>query len=108
MEGLELICFEIIAAVGTARSAFVEAIQEAKNGNFEAAEEKVNEGNEMFTQGHHAHAKLIQAEAASATDGGEKAEISLLLIHAEDQLMSAEAFKILSTEFIDIYKRLEK
>lgn len=30
MEGLEMICFQMISAAGGARSCFVEAIQEAK------------------------------------------------------------------------------
>lgn len=103
MEGLELISFEIISAVGTARSFYIEAIQEAKKGDFAKAEDLINQGNENFTQGHHAHAKLIQQEA-----GGEPTTMTLLLTHAEDQLMSAEAFKILCTEFIDIYKVIKK
>lgn len=103
MEGLELICFEIISSVGMARSLFIEAIQEAKEGNFEEAEKKIEEGNESFTQGHHAHAKLIQQEAS-----GEACGMTLLLTHAEDQLMSAEAFKILSQEFVDLYKMIKK
>ena len=84
MEGLELICFEIISSVGMARSLYIEAIQEAKAGNFD-------------------HAKLIQQEA-----GGEATQMTLLLTHAEDQLMSAEAFKILSQEFMDLYKEIKK
>ncbi|MBQ1914169.1 MAG: PTS lactose/cellobiose transporter subunit IIA, partial [Selenomonadaceae bacterium] len=36
-----------------------------------------------------------------------KHPLPLLIIHAEDQLMSAEAFKILAQEFIDVYKRVE-
>lgn len=103
MEGLELISFEIISAVGTARSLYIEAIQEAKKGDFDKAEELINQGNEAFTQGHHAHAKLIQEEA-----GGTPTAMTLLLTHAEDQLMSAEAFKILCTEFIDVYKAINK
>lgn len=103
MEGLELISFEIISAVGTARSFYIEAIQEAKKGDFAKAEDLINQGNDNFTQGHHAHAKLIQQEA-----GGEPTTMTLLLTHAEDQLMSAEAFKILCTEFIDIYKVIKK
>ena len=35
MEGLELIAFEIISSVGTARSCYIEAISEAKKGNYE-------------------------------------------------------------------------
>ena len=103
MEGLELTCFQIISSVGMARSLFIEAIQEAKAGNFEAAEQKINEGNENFTTGHHAHAQLIQQEAS-----GEITQMTLLLTHAEDQLMSAEAFKILAQEFIDLYKEIKK
>ena len=103
MEGLELTCFQIISSVGMARSLFIEAIQEAKAGNFEAAEQKINEGNENFTTGHHAHAQLIQQEAS-----GDVTQMTLLLTHAEDQLMSAEAFKILAQEFIDLYKEIKK
>lgn len=101
MEGLELISFQIISAVGTARSMYIEAIHKAKEGNFEEAEKLLKEGQAMFTEGHHAHADLIQKEAA-----GEKTEFALLLMHAEDQLMSAEAFGILAQEFIDLYKKL--
>ncbi len=101
MEGIELICFEIISAVGTAKSLFIESIQESKAGNYDRAAELIEEGGQVFVQGHHAHAKLVQQEA-----GGESVNISLLLVHAEDQLMSAETFKILAYEFIDLYKKV--
>ncbi|NLC96228.1 MAG: PTS lactose/cellobiose transporter subunit IIA [Erysipelotrichaceae bacterium] len=103
MDGLELVSFQIISAVGTARSMYIEAIQLAKEGKIEEAREQIIEGEKVFTEGHHAHAGLIQQEA-----GGEKVEFQLLLMHAEDQLMSAEAFKIIATEFIDVYERLAK
>ncbi len=99
MEGLELIAFQIISAVGTARSFYIEAIQDAKRGDFEEARNKIKEGSNLFLEGHHAHAELIQKEA-----NGEINTITLLLMHAEDQLMSAEAFKIIAEEFIDVYE----
>ena len=102
MEGLELVSFQIISAVGTARSMYIEAIQKAKDGDFESAESLLDEGQKVFLEGHHAHAGLIQKEAA-----GEKCEFALLLMHAEDQLMSAEAFGILAEEFIDVYKKMK-
>jgi cellobiose PTS system EIIA component len=101
MEGLELICFQIISAVGTARSIFIEAIREAKEGNIKEAREMIEEGEKVFTQGHHSHMELIQKEAS-----GEKTEINLLLIHTEDMLMSAESFRILAIEFIDLYEKM--
>lgn len=100
MEGMELICFQIISAVGMARSSFIEAIEFAKT-DFEQAEAAMKEGDEYFLQGHHAHASLIQKEA-----NNEKIDFSLILMHAEDQLMSAETFKILAQQFIDLYQSL--
>lgn len=101
MEGLELAAFQIISAVGTARSCYIEAIQKAKVGDFEGAKKLMDEGDEMFVEGHHAHAELLKSEAE-----GNSNVISLIIIHAEDQLMSAEGFKTIALEFIDLYKRL--
>ena len=102
MEGIELICFQIISTVGNARSLYIEAIQAAKAGDFEKAEELIKEGEASFTEGHAAHGKLIQQEASG------EATTMTLLTHAEDQLMSAEAFGILSREFVDLYKEIKK
>ena len=101
MEGIELISFQIISAVGSARSNYIEAISEARNGNYDRAEELIKEGEELFVQGHTAHAQLITEEA-----NGNKTEVQLLLVHAEDQLMSAEAFGILAKEFVELYKKV--
>ena len=59
MNGNELISFQIISAVGTARSMYVEAIQEAKKGNIQAAKQLIEDGVKVFVDGHHAHASLI-------------------------------------------------
>lgn len=101
MENNELICFQIISAVGSAKSMYLEAMVEAKNGDFEKAASLIEEGLDMFKNGHHYHAKLIQQEAS-----GEKTDINLLLVHAEDQMMSAETIKIMAEEFISLYKKL--
>lgn len=103
MEEMELVSFQIISAVGTARSLYIEAIQEAKKGNFERAEELIKEGAAVFVQGHHAHFKLIQQEAS-----GQAVIPTLMLMHAEDQLMSADSFKIIAEEFIEVYKNTRK
>lgn len=102
MEGLELACFQIISAVGMARSLFIEAIKEAKKENFDEAIKKIKEGEEYFVKGHSTHSTLIQQEANKNS-----VVINLLLVHAEDQLMSAESFKILADEFIDVYKKIK-
>lgn len=103
MEGLELTAFQIISAVSTARSAYIEAIQAAKHGQFARAEALIAEGDKAFIEGHDAHAGLLTREA----ENGPGSTLSLLILHAEDQLMSAEGFKTIALEFIDAYKRIE-
>ncbi len=103
MDGMELICFQIIAASGGAKSAFIAATEAAAEGNFDKAEELMKQGEEYMNQGHEPHAKLIQQEAA-----GEPAPTSLLLIHAEDQMMGAEQFKALAEQTINLYRRVAK
>lgn len=75
----------------------------AREGKFDEARDLVKEGKECFLAGHAAHAEMIAKEAS-----GEKLEGGMLLMHAEDQMMSAEAFSILAEEFIDLYTDLRK
>ncbi|WP_374119099.1 PTS lactose/cellobiose transporter subunit IIA [Clostridium sp. OS1-26] len=101
MDELELACFQIISAAGVAKSSYIEAIQEAKKGNIEKAKDCIKTGEASSTQGHDVHNRLLQEEASSTVLG-----TSLLLVHAEDQLMSAENLKIVSIELIEVYERL--
>ena len=102
MEGLEMTCFQIISSVGTARSSYIEAIQKARVGDFEGAEACIVSGQQEFLKGHEAHFELLQKETNGEPVGG-----SLLLIHAEDQLMSAEGFKIIAEELIENYRKMD-
>ena len=101
MEGTELIAFNIIATVGTARSNYINAIDSAAEGNFEEAEKLIKEGQDAYVEGHDAHAKLL-----TQTAQGNTVTMDLLLTHAEDQLMSAEAFGILAERFVTLYKKI--
>ena len=100
-EELELTLFQIITAAGGSKSNYIGAIQEAKNGNFEAAEKMIADGDEFQAQAHDPHSKLLTMEAQGADD-----LVCLLLIHAEDQMMSCEVFKQMAEEFIALYKKL--
>lgn len=102
LDELNATSFRIIAAVGNARSLYMEAVQAAKAGDYARAEKLLDEGASSFSDGHHAHTALIQREAA-----GEPAQMNLMLTHAEDQLMGAEQFGIISQELIEIYRTLD-
>ncbi len=102
MEEMELCCCRVISSVGTARSCYIEAIHKAKEGDYEGARALIEEGKSCFNEGHDAHLELFQKQ------GEGKLDFNLLVVHAEDQLMSAEAFGILAEEFISVYQSMGK
>lgn len=101
IDNFEMICFQLITAAGGAKSNYIEAIQKAKEGLYEEAAQLIKEGDELMKQGHEPHTDLIQKEAA-----GESVEMGLILTHAEDQMMSAEVFKVMAEEMIELYKKV--
>jgi PTS system cellobiose-specific IIA component len=102
MDNMEMVAFNIISNVGMAKSLAMESLREVRKGNYKLAEQKMEEAEKFLVEGHHAHAELIQKEAA-----GEKLEFSLIILHAEDQMMSAETIKDLAKEMIAMYKELK-
>lgn len=102
MEEFEMICFQLISNSGASKSSYVEAIQKAKEGDFEGAQAKMEEGDQYYTAAHEVHTEMLQKEAT-----GEKTMVSLILIHAEDQMASTEMAKLLAEETIAIYKKLQ-
>lgn len=103
MEEIEQICVEMISHVGVARSTYIEAIQKAKAGDFAEAEACMKAGKEEYLLGHEAHYELIQKGAR-----GEHIQVPLILVHAEDQMMSAEAFQVIAEELIASYQKINK
>lgn len=97
------IAMNIITWTGTARSDYMFAIELAKEEKFEEALTKIEEAEEHQKVAHQSHFSLIAKEAS-----GEDIIINLLLMHAEDQLMMTESVKILSSEIVEIYKRLKE
>lgn len=91
---MEVLCMQMIVAAGSAKSDYMEALQAVKSGDYETAAAKMKSGDEQ-------HAKLVQQEAA-----GDPVTMSLLLTHVEDQMMSTETVKLMVTELIDLYRKL--
>lgn len=102
-EELETKCFQLIAQAGDAKSSFIEAITQASEGHLQEAEERMKSGHKAFVEGHKIHAEMLQHEAS----GKDKLE-GLLVIHAEDQMMSAETFEVMAEQFLNLYRRLQE
>ena len=93
----------LIVNAGDAKSHAMEAIREAKTGNIEEAYQKIRNADKALVEAHHSRTSLLSEEAR-----GNHIEISLLMVHSQDHLMTAIAFKDLAKEIIDLYKSISK
>ncbi len=92
----------LIMNAGNAKSDAMEAIQAAKEGNFEEADKKIEDANQSLVLAHHSQTSMLTAEAQ-----GKKADVTLLMVHSQDHLMTGIAFVDLAKEIIDLYRRLD-
>ncbi|GCF93538.1 PTS mannose transporter subunit IIA [Enterococcus florum] len=99
-EQLEAVMGLIINA-GNAKSDAMEAIQAAKKGDFQAAEEKLKTAEQGLVEAHHAQTGLLTAEAS-----GNPMNVTLLAVHSQDHLMTAITFNDLAKEVVEVYQRL--
>ncbi|WP_106496106.1 PTS lactose/cellobiose transporter subunit IIA [Lentibacillus sp. Marseille-P4043] len=102
-EEMQMLAFTIILHAGNARSNAMEAISLAKAYNFIEARSKIEEADKEFAEAHHEQTKLLQDEAS-----GEKNDVSVILVHAQDHLMTAMTVKDLAIEMIDMYERMQR
>lgn len=101
IENMEVIIFEIISQGGTAKGLAYEALDAAEKGDFERAEQLLKEADTCLGEAHKIQSNLIQAEAR-----GERADLSLLLVHAQDHLMTAIEARTLIEHMIRMYKKM--
>lgn len=97
---LEQMAFMMILHSGNARSTIQEAIQTYKNGSYEAFEAQLATAREQLKEAHQTHFGQIQKEA-----NGEKTDMSLLLLHAEDHLMSTQTMLDLTASLIEMMEQ---
>ena len=98
---IEEIAMGLIGNAGEGKSNAFEALREAKKGNFEKADELMKSAQEKILQAHKLQTELICREA-----GGEKLELGLIMVHAQDHLMGAISSRELIGEMIELYKRI--
>lgn len=99
---MEVIIFEIISQGGTAKGLAYEALEAAEKGDYEKSEQLLKEADEALLQAHNIQTQIIQAEAA-----GDKTEVSVLFVHAQDHLMTAIEAKTLIEHIIKLHKKLD-
>lgn len=100
----EQIITEIIADSGMACSQMIKAIWKAREGDFTTVDQLRKQAEESLNQAHVAQTQLIQREL-----NGEGVPLTLLMIHAQDHLMTTISLKEMADELIkEIAIRLGK
>ena len=97
------VIMELIMYGGDAKSNAMEAIQAAKSGDFKLANTKISEAEASLRKAHHSQTGMLTQEAQ-----GNKTEVSLLMVHGQDHLMTSIAFTDLAKEIVEIYNRIDR
>ncbi|KGB49678.1 PTS cellobiose transporter subunit IIA [Leuconostoc mesenteroides P45] len=87
---------------GNAKSHAFQAIQLAKQGEFNGAHDKIKEADSSLKSAHDVQTDMLTKEAQ-----GEHTEIDLYMLHAQDHLMNGITFRDIAVEIIDLYERLD-
>lgn len=99
----ELIALNLISNSGTARSQAFMALQKAREGEYEEAYELLKESEKSSLLAHQSQTELLQAEA-----NGDKIDHSIIMVHAQDHLMTSILAKELIQEMVNMYKEFKK
>jgi len=99
MSELEQVIMNIIINSGDAKGYSYEALNAVNEGNYEEADQLIEKANEALEVAHNAQTDLLQKEAA-----GEKTEVSVLFVHAQDHLMTTITEKNLIEQIMELRK----
>lgn len=99
----EEIIFTIILHAGNARAEAYDALRAAQAGEFDKAAEHLRRAEEEVGAAHRVQADMIQQEA-----GGSKVDVSLLVVHAQDHLMTAMSEKNLIENMVEMHKTINQ
>jgi cellobiose PTS system EIIA component len=97
--GMEQIVMGLIISSGEAKAYVYEALEMAKQGKYDESDKLMEKANEVIDQTHNLQTSLLQREAS-----GDKIEISILFVHAQDHLMTTITEKNLINEIIELRK----
>lgn len=100
MTKLQELSFEIIANVGEAKSYAFEALNAAKQSDTASYEENIEKAEEMMNAAHKIQFDLLAQEAQNKL---EDAKFSILVVHAQDHLMTTLTTIELIKELAQLY-----
>lgn len=82
-EEIQVAAFEIILHSGNARTSIHEAFEKFRSGEFDIANSLLDAANDEILQAHKSQTQLLKDYA-----GGTKIEMEIIMVHAQDHLMT--------------------
>ncbi len=97
----DAIVMNLVVNSGEARSIAMEAIELARQGQFEEATAKIAQARETINAAHNFQTELVQKEI-----NNDPVPMSLLMCHGQDHLMTAMVVIDLAEKFIEVYQKM--
>lgn len=100
---MEEVIFAIILHAGNARAEAYDGLRAAQAGDFVQAAARLAAAEAEITAAHRVQSELLQQEAQ-----GKKLDMSLLVVHAQDHLMTAMSEKTLIENMIEMHRTIRQ
>ncbi|PFG58353.1 PTS system cellobiose-specific IIA component [Vibrio sp. ES.051] len=98
----EAFLMTLLCEVGEARSLFMQALLEARQQNLELVQELLAQGDAVLTNVHKSQTSLIGFD-----EGIGKVQMTLILTHIQDHIMTTMLCRDLAIEIIELRKELK-
>ena len=98
---LEEVVMGLIINSGQARSLAYAALKQAKQGDF-AAKAMMEQSRQALSEAHRVQTQLIESD-----EGEGKMKVSLVLVHAQDHLMTSMLARELVAELIELHEKVQ-
>ncbi len=102
VEELQVAAFEIILNSGNARSIVHEGFEAMRKGDYDLAAQKLEAANEKLLKAHQSQTHLLQEYA-----GGTEIKIEIIMVHAQDHLMTTMTLREVALEMLELYKKVD-
>ena len=101
-EELETTVMELIINAGESKSCAMEALRAAKAGDWDKVDDLLRQSAEASKRAHDVQTQLIGMD-----EGEGNIRVNLIMVHAQDHIMTSMLAKEMITEMIDIHRQLQ-
>lgn len=102
IENLEETVMELIINAGESRSCAMQALYAAKAGNWDEVDGLLKESTAASKRAH-----VVQTELIGLDMGSGKVPVNLVMVHAQDHIMTAMLARELIEELIEVHRKLQ-